>query len=288
MAKSVKKSGTGNSKTWWGQQFLAALESFTDPGRLSRGRSYSSDFRLKEFDIERDGLVFARVRGNKNAYFGVYEEPTYTTTIEFQPISRPLWNAVVALIATKAGVLSKLMMNEIPDNIEESFQTLGLDLLPKGRKDCIAQCSCPDYSNPCKHIAGVYYRVAQELDRDPFLLFELRGLPREALREELAKSPLGVALSEEMGQAATVAEPVASLLTRPEPQPVPQNVTLRDFWLGQKRTPPLPPKAAVTVPAILIKKQGDFPPFWHRENSFIEAMEEFYERVRSKNKDIWE
>ncbi len=287
MAKTLNNRRT-SSKTWWGQQFLLALESFTDPNRLAKGRSYSSDFRLKEFDIERDGLVFARVRGNKNAYFGVHEEPTYTTTLEFQPISRPLWNAVVALIATKAGVLSKLMMNEIPDNIEDSFKTLGLNLLPKGRKDCIAQCSCPDYSNPCKHIAGVYYRVAQELDRDPFLLFELRGLSREALREELAKSPLGIALSEEMGQTDTVAKPVASLLTRPETRSLPQDVTLRDFWLGQTRTPPPPPKPAVTVPAILIKKQGDFPPFWHRENSFIEAMEEFYERVRSKNKDIWE
>jgi uncharacterized Zn finger protein len=38
------------------------------------------------------------------------------------------------------------------------------------------------------------------------------------------------------------------------------------------------------VPALLIKKQGDNPPFWPGDNSFIEAMEAIYEQVRIKNK----
>ena len=29
------------SRTWWGQRFIAALEQFTDPARLGRGRSYA-------------------------------------------------------------------------------------------------------------------------------------------------------------------------------------------------------------------------------------------------------
>jgi uncharacterized Zn finger protein len=37
------------------------------------------------------------------------------------------------------------------------------------------------------------------------------------------------------------------------------------------------------VPALLVKKQGDYPPFWHKDGSFIEVMEELYERVRSKS-----
>lgn len=34
------------SKTWWGQKFIAALEDFTDSGRLQRGRGYSGDSRI--------------------------------------------------------------------------------------------------------------------------------------------------------------------------------------------------------------------------------------------------
>ena len=54
-------------------------------------------------------------------------------------------------------------------------------------------CSCPDYADPCKHFAGVYYRLAGRLDGDPFLLFELRGLSRERLHRALSATPLGKA-----------------------------------------------------------------------------------------------
>jgi len=85
------------------------------------------------------------------------------------------------------------LLNEVPDNIEDCFT--GLHLLPQSRKYFKTSCSCPDYANPCKHIAGVYYLVASELDDDPLLLFELRGLSRDKLQRELAKSPLGKVLS---------------------------------------------------------------------------------------------
>ncbi|NEQ22373.1 MAG: hypothetical protein F6K28_24940 [Microcoleus sp. SIO2G3] len=41
-----------------------------------------------------------------------------------------------------------------------------------------------------------------------------------------------------------------------------------------------------SIPAILIKKAGDFPPFWKKDTSFIEVMEELYQRVRTKNKGV--
>ena len=282
-------------RSWWSNKFISALESYTEPGRLKRGRSYSSDYRLKSFEID-GGLVLAKVRGSVNPYFGVTKEPTYVTTLEFQAISRSHWAAAIALISTKAGLISKLMMNEIPDNIEDSFSQLNMNLLPQGVNDCKTSCSCPDYSNPCKHIAGLYYRVAQELDQDPFLLFQLRGLPKEAFQQELSKSALGQALCGELNEKAAAAKPVTSLYTRPEITAAPTDLSLEAFWQGSPGT--IEPAAQTSarglqgkesvVAAIAIKKQGDYPPFWQRDNSFIEAMEEFYQRVRNKNKDILE
>ena len=75
------------SRSWWGQQFITAIEKLTDPGRLSRGRSYARGNKVKEFDID-GNLVTAQVRGSVNPYFGVYKEPLYHTTIEFQPLSK--------------------------------------------------------------------------------------------------------------------------------------------------------------------------------------------------------
>ncbi|MCU0525055.1 MAG: SWIM zinc finger family protein [Elainella sp. Prado103] len=276
----------GFSKTWWGQQFIAALEEITDPGRLSRGRSYARGNKVKSFQIQ-DGGVMAQVRGSVNPYFGVYKEPLYTTVVNMKPISPAKWNAVIAHIATKASFISKLLLNEVPDNIEEAFQPLGVHLLPHARSDFETSCTCPDYSNPCKHIAGVYYLLASELDRDPFLLFELRGLSRERLRQELARSPLGIALAAELSEPSAPRS-ANSYHTAPRSEeiaPAAAPISLRDFWQGAKRLPKtIDPPPSIQVPAVLIKKQGDYPSFWDRDQSFIETMTEIYKRVRSTNK----
>ncbi len=268
------------TRTWWGQEFMSAIEQLADSGRLSRGRSYSSPHRIKHIEID-GNFINAHIRGNANAYFGVYEEPTYITTIEFEPISRAKWTAAIALMASKAGTISRLLLGEIPDNIEASFTTLDLHLLPASRRDFRTSCSCPDFSNPCKHVAGVFYYIAAQLDRDPFLLFELRGLPREDLKTELAKTPLGQALST---SAPAEAPPVPSEHYYTAPTAAPLEVSLKSFWQGEK---PLPQTIEAVSPsavsAILVKKQGDFPAFWHRDNSFVEAMERLYEYVKSKN-----
>ena len=135
------------SRTWWGKKFIAVLEQFSDPGRLSRGRSYANNGKVKNFEII-GGIVTAQVRGSVNPYFGVYKEPLYITTIEFQAISAAKWAAAIALIASKASFISRLLLNEMPDNIEEEFALLGLTLLPRSRKDFDISCSCPDWGNP--------------------------------------------------------------------------------------------------------------------------------------------
>ena len=274
-----------SSRTWWGQRFIQAIEQLTDSGRLGRGRSYARNGKIKRFTIQ-NNRVSARVRGSINPYFGVYKEPLYTTTIEFKIISPAKWSAAIALMASKAGLISRLLLNEIPDNIEESFATLGLHLLPRQRQDFHVACSCPDYSNPCKHIAGVYYRVAAELDQDPFLLFELRGLSRQALQTKLAKTPLGQALSAELSAQEQPPSPVDAYYTRPQTVAAP-SLSQRDFWQGEARLPSATEGVTPSViPAILVKKQGDFPPFWSRDNSFVDVMEELYERIKSKNRNV--
>ncbi|MGL5058448.1 MAG: SWIM zinc finger family protein [Microcoleus sp.] len=271
------------SRTWWGQEFIQALESISDAGRLSRGRAYPNNGKIISFGIK-DGIVVATVRGSINPYFGVYKEPRYKTSIEFRQISAAQWAAAIALIASKASLISRLLLNEIPNNIEDSFRTLGLNLLPRGEKDFNAKCSCPDYGNPCKHIAGVYYQVAGELDRDPFLLFELRGLSREDLHKELAKSPLGQALSAELQLSQASLKSAESYYTRPAIVAAEPVEKLHDFWHGAKRLPQsIEPLTKPLVAGIPVKKQGDFPAFWHRNNSFIEVMEELYEQVRNKS-----
>ena len=108
------------SKTWWGQRFIEALEGFTDSGRLQRGRSYAGDNRILKFAL-RDGRVTATVRGNVNPYYGVYEEPRYEVEIQIAPISERDWKRIITHLGSKASMVSMLLMNEMPDTIDDAF-----------------------------------------------------------------------------------------------------------------------------------------------------------------------
>ncbi|MGX2041816.1 hypothetical protein ACWJKU_17055 [Methylocaldum sp. MU1018] len=58
-----------------------------------------------------------------------------------------------------------------------------------------------------------------------------------------------------------------------------------DFWRLKKRLPEqIEPAIPPAVPALLIKKGDDFPEFWTKDNSFIEAMEACYEAIRKRGK----
>jgi uncharacterized Zn finger protein len=268
------------AKTWWGQQFLTALEDFTDSGRLARGRSYSTDNRIKQWILQ-NGKVDAKLRGNINPNFGVYKEPTYKVSVQMTHLSDAQWQKIIQKLSQRASFIARLLLDEIPENIEAVFAEAGVHLLPNDYKDFKVACNCPDYEVPCKHIAGVCYRLAGQLDQDPFLLFEMRGLAPDKLLHELASSPLGKVLSDAKDSASVELMPVDSFYTRPVITELPQEISLKGFWHGQQPLPKtIEPSQAAAIPAMLIKKGGDFPAFWQKQSSFIDVMEDFYLRMR--------
>ena len=275
------------SRTWWGERFLEALEECTDAGRLRRGRSYSSPHRLLSFSIK-GAVINARLRGNINHYFGVHKEPRYNVEIELNAIPATKWKEIIKRLSSNAGWLTRLLMNEMPDDIEDAFRASGVSLLPASSADLKTHCSCPDWANPCKHVAGTYYKVATLLDQDPFLLFELRGITREKLRKALSSTSLGNVLAADMEKGSGARpEPAEARFTVPSRMPAADDTGLKDFWQGGSipdgpQGPQNPDGPG--IPALLIKKQGDYPPFWPRDNSFTSAMEAIYEQVRIKNK----
>ncbi|WP_287129577.1 SWIM zinc finger family protein [Candidatus Cyanaurora vandensis] len=272
------------SRTWWGRRFITALEEFCDPARLSRGRAYLRNGRILSFVIA-DGRVTATVRGSVNPYFGTYTEPHYNTGLSLTPIPSQDWERIIARLASQASTVTRLLMNEVPEDIEASFVSCQT-LLPEREQDFKTDCSCPDYENPCKHVAGVLYRLAAELDHNPLLLFELRGLSRAELHNQLRRDPLGQSLAAGLEEQSPVPELSAAYYTSPQLQTRPET-SLKEFWQGSKRLPQdLTAPEPTAIPALLLKTEGDYPAFWERENSFLAAMEGIYERVRTKNQSV--
>ena len=71
---------------------------------------------------------------------------------------------------------AELSLGRLPETILEKLSAQNISLLPEEWDDISASCSCPDWANPCKHLAAVYYIIANEIDKDPFILFKLRAL----------------------------------------------------------------------------------------------------------------
>ncbi len=60
-----------------------------------------------------------------------------------------------------------------------------LSLFPASTRELQTVCSCPDWANPCKHLAATCYILAERFDEDPFLIFAWRGRTQEELVERL-------------------------------------------------------------------------------------------------------
>ncbi len=172
-------------ETWWSRRWIGVLESLGMGARLGRGRSYARRGQVISIDVQK-GIISAKVQGTR--------VKPYSVTIRLAPLSEKDWDKVADAMAAQAIFAAKLLSGEMPQNIEEAFAQVKVPLFPTSEKDLDTECSCPDWANPCKHIAAVYFLLAERFDEDPFLIFKLRGRTREEiiqiLRDKRSKTLL--------------------------------------------------------------------------------------------------
>ncbi len=248
-------------ESWWAKRWIGVLEGFNIGAGLGRGKSYARNGQVLEIQVG-EGVVKAKVQGSR--------PKPYDVTIQVKTIPREDWARLAALLAKQAIFAAKLLSGEMPNDIEQAFKDAGLSLFPGKIADLKTECSCPDWSNPCKHIAAVYYLLGEEFDRDPFLIFALRGLARDDLIALLGRS----------GAKAKVEPPEAA----PKP-PEPLSTDLEAYWgkptstgdaLGEVEAPP--------VAAALPRRLGSFP-FWRGQQPFLQAIEPTYVQATPKGLD---
>ena len=152
--------------TWWGRLWTRALEELSDDfeNRLPRGKKYAEEGAVSHFQV-RPGQIEARVHGRK----------TYTVTLALPALSEQQWQRALELLAKESRFVASLLAGEMPEGLDETFREAGASLYPRVPKELQTHCDCPDLANPCKHVAAVCDVMAEALDRDPWLLFDLRG-----------------------------------------------------------------------------------------------------------------
>lgn len=169
---------------WWSQRFIQVLEETGNAARLQRGKRYARMGQVTGIRIT-GGEVRAAVQGSA--------AKPYSVTIRLRPFTDDTWNQVFDRMAAQAIFAAQLLAGVVPHEIEKVFEEAGASLFPASGKDIQTECTCPDWENPCKHIAAVYYLLAERFDEDPFLIFALRGRSRDevtaALRERRTSEP---------------------------------------------------------------------------------------------------
>lgn len=168
--------------TWWSSRFIDVLETFGMGNRLSRGRTYARRGQVLDIDVA-PGLVLAHVQGSR--------KKPYQVRIGVRAFGKTEWLAVADAMAADAWYAAKLLSGEMPQDIEDLFEKSGLTLFPESIAEVGMDCSCPDWEVPCKHIAAVFYLLAEAFDDDPFLILAWRGRERDDLLTAVAGKRAG-------------------------------------------------------------------------------------------------
>ncbi|MDR0624153.1 MAG: SWIM zinc finger family protein, partial [Treponema sp.] len=163
--------------TPWGKWFIEVLDSYEMGARLDRGRSYANTGKVLSLEIE-DGKAAAKVKG--------HYRPFYKVEIRFPPLAEKA--RVLALIEEDPSLLARIAAGELPEEFLRKLKKEGIELIPRRWKDMKRSCSCPDWGDPCKHMAALYYVIAREIDADPHVLFRLRGLDLDELTRRFGAS----------------------------------------------------------------------------------------------------
>lgn len=225
---------------WWAKRWLAVLDSYGIGSRLQRGRSYARAGQVLTIEVQ-PGLVNAQVQGSR--------PKPYRVEIQVSPLSDDEWERVLNTISEQALFAARLLDGVMPQEIETAFEAARVSLFPASPRDLLTDCSCPDYSNPCKHIAAVYYLLGEQFDHDPFLMFTLRGRTQEQIIQALRNRRAAAAGKTDESDMPTETMPSVPSL----------NDQVTDFWGSDTLNGSPPQLAAPEVDYAVLRRLGTPP-----------------------------
>ncbi len=154
--------------TLWGTYFLDAInkEYYYDT-RIGRGKTYANTGKVLNIDIKGNKIT-AKVQGS----YGY----AYKISLKFDYFENPEIEKIYTIIENNPLLFASVINGELPQMFLDELKKEDISLFPSNWQNLERSCSCPDWGDPCKHMAGVYFILTSVIDKNPFLLFELRGV----------------------------------------------------------------------------------------------------------------
>lgn len=255
------------ARTWWGRQWVYSLEALGEnwPNRLPRGRGYAQAGKVYDL-VSAPGMVTAKVSGS-----GIRP---YRVEISLKAYSDEQWDGLIASLASQAQYTVRLLQGEMPENLLQVCEPLGLPLFPQANDDLTTVCSCPDVANPCKHVAAVLYVLGQVFDQDPFQMLYLRGMSRKDIMNALEAKRLDtnhIVLGSEMH--LNLVEPVADQ----EQQVDYTELDPSKFWESDATSEDITFELAKPSEKMPSLRRLGTPPSWSCPLAFTQIFDPIYE-----------
>lgn len=249
----LKRSQT--PRKWWARKWVAYMEELAMGARLGRGRNYAASGQVFDIDVG-PGFVEAKVQGG--------EDKPYLCRLECETVPDEEKARLVGDLKNRPMLLAQLLVRNLPESVETLFRKAGCPLLPTVERGFLPQCSCPDWSHFCKHVAAVLFLLGEAFEQNPMLLLQMRGIGEEEL----------------FGPPGPGTTPAARCAPKKSASP--------DFWgnnaPGKIDYGPVPEKEGEGAP--LVKRLGSLP-FWRGESRFVETLGQCGHRAAEAGWRTW-
>jgi uncharacterized Zn finger protein len=263
----AQNAHAGPFRVWWSRRWTEVLESFRMGARLGRGRSYAVSGQVSDLQVI-PGKVTAEVQGAS-------PEP-YRCEIRFAHLNEDRKKEICQTLKYRPMLMARLLVGELPHEVETLFDQVGCPLFPRRANDIQSVCSCPDWANPCKHLAAVYCLLGETISRNPLLLLALRGILRTDL--VTVETPSEVVMNVDAMPPKKAARPkkTQDVLWTPEAFYGTPHPAFTDFGA-------LPPAGIV---APLVQRLGPLP-LWRGQERFSDTLEQLYGRAIPRGMTVW-
>lgn len=245
---------SGASRVWWSRRWMEMMEDFRIGARLGRGRNYAVSGQVSRLTFT-DGQTEADVQGSS--------PHPYHCTIRLRQLTPEAADRIRSHLYRHPMLLGRLLAGELPFELETLFTENGTPFFPQRKEDVWSRCTCPDYANPCKHLAAVYFLLGETFVRKPSLLLTLRGL-------NLPELDFPIPAETPRKTEGTPPETLSATACYGAPHdPLPPD--------------PLPIQNGPDVP--LLARLGPLP-FWRGQERFIDTLSHLYARAATRGQII--
>lgn len=175
------RRATVRATTWWGKAWVRAVDE----------AAYAEADLVASRAIARAGQV-GQIATESGRFVAAVENRRGLWTVEgtVPVLGAADVVAFVETVAAESGRIAALLAGELPHRLVEHAEEAGVELLPYGG-ELGSSCTCEHWVDPCVHALAVLHQLAWLVDADPFVLLQLRGLPREELLGRLHERAAG-------------------------------------------------------------------------------------------------